>query len=820
MEKKTTLIAKVIQVRRSEPIDDGRRKSRESQIAHGKIEIIKVLGGGEDAIKTEIPVVFSGRRLPPEIFRRGALIQIDGESQALTKRTQIFSINNYALLSPEIIREIQIKTGVELMAHREKAVQLGDFSLRGMIEAGHADKEVQELYTNEIYNIDNLLREGGFQFDIETAWGIEQHFRRRASKRKYTSVSAMLKDNPWILAELDEFRLSDVQRAVQILNPKLEMQVPLYAEMAHHVAMTARQGNSFMPARELAYAKMGRTMDQSGLPANQWVHHLMTLAKTMVDDMPNRALARLTVSGKKDFSEEAAAYYTEAYLAAGKDQAVAKKAGSGAALGVYMAQAYFAEKMASEILAEMLGADPIPCASANFVGLKKEQIVAVKAALEYRVSAIIGYAGTGKTHTVGRLAKILSDNGYRAVFLAPSAIAAQIAAKRLKIGIPYATIHRYARILPENEDLGEFAARASGKEGTEQQTEKFEADVIIIDELTMADLPAMAELLYAIKKAKSKAHLVLVGDPAQLPSIGPSGFFQQIANGAIPADKLPVSKLETIWRAGDEIAVFSQAIRTGKYLDPEENEFKKIRSLAATTANIEKISIELKESGKKLDSVLFLAPTREGRLGTAKLNKLLRPIFLENGTQIGNKDIYVGDPVVSVKNDYCHQEGTGQSWRRKVRHPERKVDIYNGCRGIICKADETGIWVEFSGPEGKITVPYTEKEILSWVEIAYAISVHKAQGSEADVVVFVKAGDRVCRRNMIYTAITRAKEKIILLGDGWQESVAAATLPPFTKFAFRVNAQTERATEQSDINEEKPVVINSGKPTRIKRASM
>lgn len=754
--------------------------SKRQLYAQGTIDVYDILNPGGDAVATQnVCCAFLGKNQAPAWFRKGRWVKLAGYFCDLTKKTRIFQIDEQKsfLLSIKAMEQILTTKGIHTDQQRNKAIQDGFDSLQEAIVKGAAAPEVTELYNQDVACVDHLLQAAGFKYDIEMACQVYAFFARRAKIRSFDSVSAMLTENPWLLAELEEFKLPEVKKAVQILNPKLAKEVPVYAEMCSHIAAASRRGHLYQPLNHLAYL-MGETLRASGCPEREYSRYLCNLSQTVLARMPHRALSRVVVSGQNDYAREAQEYYTKRFAAQGR--AKADYWGKQAGLGIYLAKAYFSEKDAAAILAGLCRRAPLPCRSDDLeglAGLDADQQTAIRNALNYQVSAITGYAGTGKTHTISTFLQILKTNRHQPIVLAPSAIAAQIAAQKIRGGNDYATIHRYAGIGPDEEDLGEYGERH------ESADEAVKHKIIIVDEMSMTDMPTFAALLHAIKDSPA-VRLVLVGDTAQLPSIGPSGFFQQIAAGELAAYGLPVTQLNTLHRSGDALVQFTTAIRQGAYLDAHQ--FPSVCESPLHEATIVDIAAEFKAKGIGLGEILFLTPTKSGEYGVDRLNRILRPVFLKNPAHIADLPLCIGDPVIAIKNDYADRT-VSRGHLFKIRHPGRNISIFNGTRGIIRTWDEAreSVAIEFNTPDGSVTMPYTAAEILSWVNVAYGLTVHKAQGSEANHVVFIKPRGNV-GRNMIYTAATRAKQSIHLVGGDWQEAVSRINPDPYSKFLFRV----------------------------------
>lgn len=789
METATVLLCRVKRVYRDHSADVT-QASANKYIPHASLDVLKAISGGvPGGVQSgNLACVFAGG--PPPTLRRGWFIQATGQIHNITAKKRQFVVREYVVQSSSAIRTLIDRKGIDAQAEREHLAADGMFSIAEAVEKGKAGAELVDLYTQDVARLHYLLTKAGMSYDLEMAYHIRDFLSRRAYARKYEAVADMVEANPYVLADVEQFRWDDLKKMVNNLGSKVTPETTTYAEMSGRLWREARQGHSFVPLGVLS-AALGGSLSRLGIPANKRRQFIASLGKMSPEDMPHNNMSRVCVSGTKDleeYNEEIRRYYREQYTAAGSDKA--DFWANVAVSGVYLARAFFAEADAAKWVAERCTVEPMKeelAAVPSLECLSDEQRQAIVNALTYKVSAITGGAGTGKTYTVQKLVELIQRFGHDAMVLAPSAMAAVVAARKVDGSIPYRTIHRFARILPEDSDYGEFAPKYEKKE---EITQTF----LIVDEMSMCDITTFAALLHTVGDSRG-VRIVLIGDEAQLPTIGPSGFFHQIAAGLLAGHNLPVTRLTFNYRSSGGVAEFAAAVREGTL--PES--VTPVRQVPLNAEEVASLATQLKTEGYGLDDILFLASNVKGEYGTDRLNALLRPIFLAPGApKIENTKFFVGDQVVSIKNDYHERTGAAnrQTFAGRNRHPGRAIDVYNGSRGVIEAHDnETGtVTVRYTTPEGVFSVPYTVVELPTWIDVAYSLTVHKAQGSEAEVVVFVRAdATRKVTRNMLYTACSRAREKVFLVGDGWDEAVKRVIPAPFSKFSFRVKKLLRKA---------------------------
>ncbi len=392
------------------------------------------------------------------------------------------------------------------------------------------------------------------------------------------------------------------------------------------------------------------------------------------------------------------------------------------------------------------------------IELAQRQEEAVLLAATSKVLIITGGPGTGKTTIITAILRIFQQLKLRVLLAAPTGRAA----KRMNeaTGWEAKTIHR----------LLEYSPREGGFKKDEDNP--LEADVVIIDETSMVDTLLMYHLLKAIP---SHAHLILVGDVDQLPSVGPGNVLKDI----IRSERLTVVRLTEIFRQAQEsmIVVNAHKVNQGQFpvlkeIDkPEKTDFQFIQEEdpEKILQNILDLCSERIPGQFKfhpLREIQVLAPMHKGIIGVANLNielqKRLNPG--QSGITHGARNFRLGDKVMQIINNY-------------------DKDVFNGDIGWISKIDpeQREVAIDFNGR----LVPYDYSD-LDEVVLAYAVSVHKSQGSEYPVVILpvVTQHYLLLQRNLIYTGITRAKKLVILIGTKKALAIAIRNNQPQRRYTL------------------------------------
>lgn len=388
------------------------------------------------------------------------------------------------------------------------------------------------------------------------------------------------------------------------------------------------------------------------------------------------------------------------------------------------------------------------------------QRMAVKTALQSGIMVLTGGPGTGKTTTINTMIHYFDSEGMNFLLAAPTGRAA----KRMTEATGYEaqTIHRLLEVSgnPEEESAQNGFLR--------NEENPLDADAIIIDEMSMVDLPLMNALLRAIMPG---TRLILVGDVNQLPSVGPGSVLKDI----IASKRFPVVKLNKIFRQAQEsdIVVNAHKINRGEsiVLDNQSKDFFFLKRQDPDVVIRVLLTLIQKKLPKYVDAkpydIQVLTPMRKGLLGVERLNTILQqylnpPDKKKMEKEYRSKIFRVGDKVMQIKNNYQLEWEIATKYGLVV---DKGSGIFNGDMGIITEINsytET-IEVEF---EEKRKVKYSYEQ-LEELEHAYAITIHKSQGSEYPAVVIpLLSGPRqLFHRNLLYTAITRARKCVTLVGS-------------------------------------------------------
>ncbi len=380
--------------------------------------------------------------------------------------------------------------------------------------------------------------------------------------------------------------------------------------------------------------------------------------------------------------------------------------------------------------------------------LSQQQQEAVRAALTNKVMVLTGGPGTGKTTTLRAIIELLRARGGSVILAAPTGRAA----KRLTeaTGAPAQTIHRLLELKP-------------GGAAEYHLANPLDADMVVIDEASMMDLSLATALLRAVPL---DCHLILVGDADQLPPVGPGSVLRDI----IAAETIPTVRLNTVFRQAEQSAIIANAHRINAGQPPRIDNrpdgdfflFSETNPAAAATliADLVAERIPTRFGFSSLEDIQVLSPMHAGPVGVEALNQKLQellnpPAAGKAERRFGERVFREGDKVMQMVNDYDKQ-------------------VFNGDIGRVVKIDneEQTVRVLFDA-EWSAAYGFTELDELSH---AYAISIHKSQGSEYPVVVLplMMEHRRMLARNLLYTAVSRARKLVVLVGS--REAIATATL--------------------------------------------
>ena len=439
---------------------------------------------------------------------------------------------------------------------------------------------------------------------------------------------------------------------------------------------------------------------------------------------------------------------------------------------IYPAQYYYLELNTARMLRELdiFCPEDEKIVERRIVQIEKEtgtvldemQKKAVQEAAEHGLLILTGGPGTGKTTTINAIIRYFEGEGAEIRLAAPTGRAA----KRMTEATGYEaqTIHRLLELsgMPEDDREGQPIHFERNAENP------LETDVIIIDEMSMVDIHLIHSLLMAVTAG---TRLILVGDENQLPSVGPGNVLRDI----IRSGQFPVVELKKIFRQASEsdIVVNAHKINKGEQVEinNKSRDFFFLKRYDADIIIRVVIALIQEKLPKYVEAKPFeiqvLTPMRKGLLGVERLNQILQrylnpPDASKKEKEIGQGLFREGDKVMQVRNNYQLE------WEIRGRYGipiEKGVGVFNGDTGIIKTINEFAETAEVEFEDGR-WAEYSFKQ-LDELELAYAVTIHKSQGSEYPAVIIpLLSGPRMLmNRNLLYTAVTRARKCVTVVGS-------------------------------------------------------
>ena len=435
---------------------------------------------------------------------------------------------------------------------------------------------------------------------------------------------------------------------------------------------------------------------------------------------------------------------------------------------VYSALAYYAQTRVARMvlernlriscLVEEARRKAVAAASESGFELDEYQLEAVVEAQRSSMLLLTGGPGTGKTTTINTIIRMFEEDGLKIKLAAPTGRAA----KRMKeaTGREARTIHRLLEVSGDPEDDSLFFNKDEG--------DPLDADVIIIDEMSMVDLYLFQSLLRAVVPG---TRLIMVGDADQLPSVGPG----RVLGDLIASGQIPTVTLRRIFRQAlqSDIVVNAHKINEGIHpvISNKSPDFFFVRELDPGTIAGYAIKLVRDNLPRYLhipgSEIQVMAPMKKGVLGVVNLNRMMQSYLnpAERGKEEhsrGDTLFREGDRVMQVRNNYQIE------WTQRGKYGaviDSGQGVFNGDMGILRSIDSLSETVTVEFDENR-SVEYDFGE-LDQLELCYAVTIHKAQGSEypAVVIPLLRGPKMLMNRNLLYTAVTRARQMVVLVGD-------------------------------------------------------
>lgn len=623
-----------------------------------------------------------------------------------------------AALASRIVRRFGKDTFTILEREPERLAEIKGISERKAREIGQQLEEKRELRQAMIF-----LQEYGISINLSVK-----------IYRKYgEEIYRVIKENPYRLADDMEgvgFRTADeIAKRVGI---REDSDFRIRSGILYALLQGAAEGHTCLP-RHVLLSKTAELL--GGVPLESVEKHLMDLS---ID----RRLVQKLLPGA-DGREEPFIYASSYYH-------------GELAVAAMLHQLKLSQEVMESELQTRIGRVEKQAA----IALDEHQREAVAAAVRNGLLILTGGPGTGKTTTINAMIKYFEMEGLDIFLAAPTGRAA----KRMTeaTGCEAQTIHRMLELSGGPENASGRAIFARNEENP------LEADVIIIDEMSMVDIHLMQALLKAVIPG---TRLILVGDVNQLPSVGPGRVLQDL----IGSKAFPVVRLTRIFRqaAQSDIIVNAHKINRGEQvaLDNKSRDFFFLRRqdpnliLRVVLALVQEKMPRYVHA--QISDIQVLTPMRKGALGVENLNQVLQrylnpPSKDKEEKEHGRGIFRVGDKVMQIRNNYQLE------WESRNRFGiavDRGLGVFNGDMGLIRSINSFAeeLTVEFD--EGRM-ISYPFKQ-LDELELAYAITVHKSQGSEYPAVVIpLLSGPRpLMNRNLLYTAVTRARSCVTLVGS-------------------------------------------------------
>ncbi|MFQ5600287.1 MAG: AAA family ATPase [Candidatus Krumholzibacteriia bacterium] len=728
--------------------------------------------------------------------RPGETLRLYGEWVQDRRYGRQFKVRSYLSVRPSTLAGIEkylssgLVRGVGPVTAERLVAHFGIDTLRVIDEEPECLSDVPGLGRVRIAAIRKAWKN---QRDIQDVMvflqthGVSASHAARIYKEYGARSVALVTDNPYRLArDIAGIGFRSADQIAQALGIESDSPRRIEAAVMHVLAEAADDGHCFLPRQRLfekTAALLEEETQDKGAPARSARLAHADVAGSRIPSHRGADAGRGSMTGEPAASAEAPAgagmgrierIQLESAANALADAGMLVIEPDDACMPVYTERMHQLEVRAARTLRRLATSASAPVTSdpgknidrfeaESGLRLADGQRQAVAQALTAKVLVLTGGPGTGKTTLVRAVLRILERHRSRVVLCAPTGRAA----KRLAEATRHAavTMHRLLEWSPRER---RFQRDASAP---------LDGDLFIVDETSMVDLPLLHYLLQAIPP---RARLLLVGDVDQLPSVGPGAVLADV----IESGQIATVRLTEIFRQDEKSRIVENAHRIREGIAPllpprgERDDFvfverQKPQEVLATLQILVRERLPAGLGVDPCDDIQVLVPMNRGPLGTATLNAELQKVLNPNGAPVESTGLRVGDKVMQVRNNY-------------------NLEVFNGDIGRIEAVDQPARRVSVRFEERSVRYDFAE---LNELTLAYACTVHKSQGSEYPVVVFVLHPQHhiMLRRNLLYTAVTRAKRQVVLLGHRRALHTAlrnARRQVRYTRLAERIRLQS------------------------------